>query len=158
MSKPYKRKCDKYNGSSYGSAMLISIHCPNIQKILEWLEARLKPSESIAIYPWTDDWFYIEVTDSEIKASIVNARIAFTVNVRRDRIMYCNDFEDNTVGGGNCFVRANKWKTYLKKEWAEEWDAGRWHIYKDPYRREGTTVKKTYKENPNKMLDNTINR
>ena len=132
MSKPYRRQYDKYKKCSYTAAMLVKIHCPYIYTILEWLEPKLKPSEYISISNWNKDWFYIEVLDDDITESIVNTRMAFTVNMRKDRIMFCNDYLDNPVGGGNCLVRANKWKRYLKKRFDKQYTPEHFNIYKDP--------------------------
>jgi len=124
-------KHKKYSKGSHTTSELIRIHNPNIYKILQWLETKLKPSEVIDIHYWASEWLYIIVEDRNIKEYIVNMRMGFTVNMSKDIVMYNNDKSDNHWGG-NCFVRANKWKTNLRKYLGNQYNEHTFHIYKDP--------------------------
>jgi hypothetical protein len=113
----YRRTYDKYKEGNSSAAEILKIKCPKvIAPLLTWLESHLKKTESIDISHWGVDWFYICVEDTDyIKFGHPSEmRVGFTVNVLADKIMWSDDTKYNSHGG-NCFVRANKWKPLIKK-------------------------------------------
>jgi hypothetical protein len=123
-------KHEKYSKGSYATSELIRIHNPNIYKVLQWLETKLKPSEVINILYRTRKWFYVGVEDSNIKQSIPEV-MGFIVDIGKDIITLNNDKSDYRYGNG-CFVRANKWKPHLKKFFGTQYNKHTFDIYKDP--------------------------
>jgi len=121
---------EKYSKGSYATSEVIKIQNPNIYRLLEWLETKLKLSEVIDILYWTQDWHYIIVEDRTITGSIANMRVGFTVNIRKDIIMWNNDTSDNPYGG-NCFVRSNKWKNLLRNRFGSHYHETQINIHKD---------------------------
>ena len=106
----YRLQADKYLnsvGQKVATYKLLSLFCPCITELLEWIESNLKGYESIDVGYWVNDLFHITVIDSRFKDVGVEyakkMRIGFTVCAKEDVILW------NSVGG-HCFVRSKKWK------------------------------------------------
>ena len=132
MSKEFRTCYEKYNNSS--AREMVRISCPKVFAILEKMEQYLKDEEIINIYNWTGDRFYIDVVDSSMHAPILNHRMGITFDFRKDKVIFNND--TNEEFKGNCFVRANKWKSWLTKRLPKEilmgeYNENTFHIYKD---------------------------
>ena len=129
MSKQFRRTNEKYIHGSHNIREAIRISCPKVFAILEQMENYLKEEENIWLYHWTEDKFYIEVIDRSIEVSILRCRMGISFDFKRDIVLFSND-------GGNCFVRANKWKSWLTKRLPSkiltgEYNDKTFHVYKD---------------------------
>lgn len=119
--KDTRRDYEKYAKTPY-SGKAIKILCPNIAELLNSLESALSPTEVLDVSFWTNDWFYIiveETKDKEKASSCGSSKCGFTVNIKRDSIMWNDSTEDN-FSGGNCFLRSVKWKRWVNKRWNKE--------------------------------------
>ncbi len=92
-----------FNIIKYGNYSLL-------KELVLWLDDNLSKNEKIDISQWYNDFFYIGVNDPEIKCERVNhpvkMRIAFTVDIKHDIILWNNN---QNLQKGNCFVRDRKW-------------------------------------------------
>lgn len=114
------------DSNSYATAMAIKLKCPNIRPDLEFLEQHLGNTEHIRITYWVDSMFYLEVHDTRpspapningrpVPCAISRWRMALTINVAEDKIFWNDDKSVPLFNGGNCFVRAPRWKGLMKK-------------------------------------------
>ena len=131
-----RRTIERYSENGEAQYVIKQL-CPNTARLLGWFESYLKPTERITVEHWTGDVFYIVIDDTAMhnereyeQASINAMRCGVTVNVKDDAVMYSNDTKVNPHGG-NCFVRANKWKKFIKLHFGQHYLNGGFHIYKD---------------------------
>jgi hypothetical protein len=103
-----------YWQDSYIASRLLKCLTPQITELLGKLENYLNEHEQIDIHTWYGNKFYIVVRDNRIHSYPECALIGFTVEVKADCILWCDD-KAYTTAGGNCFTRSLKWKRFLTK-------------------------------------------
>lgn len=110
---------EKYTEGSFGIAALLKCVAPiNVAPLLYWFEKNVASFETIDVFQWTGNLWYIEVRDSRIVERYpANIGIGFSVDVVRDRIYYANLKAWYYTTNGTCFVRSNKWKRLIQEEY-----------------------------------------
>lgn len=134
MAKEDKRRTnEKYRSTGGATAgSILKTLCPNIRSLIRDIENNLAAFEEIDIYRWVGNWYYIVVDDPRLSSHPQNIRIGFTVNIKRDIIMWNNDSSDN-LSGGNCFLRSAKWKNFVNKRWNKAVNKEMMHFYEFVY-------------------------
>lgn len=142
MKRDQRRRQQRYRNGIEASDLLKLTCQTTIGPLLGFLEQNLGEHETLSVHSWVDEFFYIEVIDSRFRAGpsfdsqIAGMRIGLTVDVLRDRIVWSNiPYRPNTSQparlplGGNCYVRANKWKRLVRERF-NQFDLG-FRIYKN---------------------------
>ncbi len=119
---------DKYANRCNAAAVLLKLTRPNLADILNSLEQNLGADEVIHIRAWHDEFFYIEVEDLRYRLApaarqqqCAHLRVGLTVDVMRDNVVWSNvpyltvRRASRLPLGGNCYVRANKWKKVMRR-------------------------------------------
>ena len=135
MSKAYRQQIDKYAhtawNTSYQAAAVIRALCPELTKLLDWLEAHIGENEHIDVHHWQKQLFYIAIEDCRFVQDThysTGARLFFTVDVKRDVINWNTDCTVN-MHGGNCGLRSAKWNILARSRFIENFETG-FHHYK----------------------------
>jgi hypothetical protein len=98
---------------------ILEIKTKNVADLLNFLKEHLAETETINIHSWYGERFYIVIEDTRPGWPIIeDARLGFTVDIKRDKILWSNvDYNKDAGNHGNCFVRTNKWKSLLLKRY-----------------------------------------
>jgi hypothetical protein len=114
---------------TFAAASIIAHTRPALHELLLWLFQNRTKHEEVRILHWAGPFFYFEVIDTrkdKWRSHTAAMRIAFTVDMQRDKILWNNmDIEGYH---GNCFVRSPRWKG---KQRVKNIPQGAIHIYKD---------------------------
>lgn len=126
---------------------LLKASCPDIARHVEGIEQYLHAYEYLDVHQWIGTRWYAVVVDTRGRllrgVHPSNLRFGLTLDVKNGgSIMWSDE-------GGNCFVRATKWKVWAKRHFnlgRYEIFSERFHVYKDRYLAE---VRKALNETQN---------
>ena len=108
----------RYSGDSYGAAQVIKVKCPTLGRLLTFLEGKLHRHEQLDVHSWYGSLFYVVIRDMRGEGIVHlyprDMRAGLTVDLASDTVQFADSTEVNE-SGGNCFVRAPKWKTILRR-------------------------------------------
>lgn len=142
MKRDPRRTHEKYLNRNDVSALLLKLTRPTIASILVFLEQNLGLDEQIDISNWHEEFFYLSVMDrryaqvrpADSRYQCAGMRLGITVDANRDCMIWPGSPYPTIVNprlprGGNCYVRANKWKRLLRAKYPI--DFGGFRVYKD---------------------------
>ena len=125
--------------------LLVLLAGPVVSGVVRWVADNIRPKdgERVEVYEWHQSLWYVSVSTDRVDTYPENCLFSLTVNLKKDTVFWCGDqsLAPGFPGGGNCYVRSERWSRLLRKRfpgvtYARDGRQGQVHDYR-PRRKRG---------------------